>query len=130
MVLSKSFKTKPWKGLNVEAQILDKDGKPHDFCADHDVFAVLPGPFVVDVVVSGAGDMLAQLKPKSHGTRGSLKVLITLKVDGHTVGRQCMHSGDKSHHKFETQSIRGPDGIKRLHALVFDTPQEVSSQMF
>ncbi|BDA44353.1 hypothetical protein COCOBI_05-5370 [Coccomyxa sp. Obi] len=35
-----------------------------------------------------------------------------------------MQSGDKAQHKFETQRIRGPDGVTRLHALVFDTPQE------
>lgn len=127
MVLSKSFKTKPLRGLSVEVQILDKTGRPQDFCADYDVFAVEPGPFKVDVVVTGAADMLAQLKTKSHGSRGKLRMLISLRIDGHTVGRQYMHSGDTSHHKFETQRIGGSDGITRLHALVFDTPQEVSS---
>lgn len=127
MVLQKSFKTKPWRGLSVETQILEKNGRPRQFCANDDEFAVEPGPFVVDVVVTGGADMLAELKTKSHRARGQHRMLLSLKVDGHIVERQYMHSGDKSHHKFETQRVGGPDGITRLHALVFDTLQEVDT---
>lgn len=123
MVLSKCFKTKPWKGLKVEIQILDNNGRPQDFCADHDVFAVEPGPFVIDMVVTGAASLLADLN--RHSVRDKHYVLLILRVDGHTLGRQFMSSGEKAHHKFETQRIRGPDGATWLHALVFDTPHEV-----
>lgn len=125
MALLKSFKTKPRKGLSVEVQILDKGGKPQDFCADHDVFAVEPGPFTVEVVVNGAAGLLAEL----NGRRAHEKhdILLQMKVDGHDLACQFMHSREESRHKFETQYITGPDGVTRMHALEFDTPVEVRS---